>query len=321
MTFLNFSRQDERYHETYNKFSNGYSSSRNYESNTTASIGQVQNSTVADPRKDISFISNKPSIPTFSSETFKLPPEIHQYIQNNSVVNVKIREYDLTVCKDPLSSSISIQIPTINSVQALPAPNQTSNVESFKIPHEKFKNIGPVPPQNISKENSLSESSQDETSINSNASLNTSEKNTSHDSSLEPSQPKKLCENNAIDYDIDDIKVTDISTAGSSLSTEDEDLFFTGGAPRAKLRRLNHRLKKLERRREERREKLKLAAKEEIEAAKKFESSKIIEIEDSDGSTPDEDDFLEMVGRAIKKHNETILKQRQSAERRKCLGN
>jgi phosphopantetheine adenylyltransferase len=70
-------------------------------------------------------------------------------------------------------------------------------------------------------------------------------------------------------------------------------------------------------RREERREKLKLT-REENETDKELE---IIEIDDSSGSTPDEDDFLNMVGEAIKKHNDTILKERKSAERKRILKN
>jgi hypothetical protein len=305
---FNFSRKDERYHETYNKFSNGYSSSRNYESNTTASIAHLPNATIANPRQDLSFLSST-ALPSFNPEIFRLPPEIQQIIHNNSVVNVKIREYDLTVCKDPLSSSISFSIPTINSVQALPAPSFNSNIENFKVP----QNVMPNSDSEISSKNVDEQDS--ETSQEIQSDISSREQNTSNNSSFEPSQPKKLRENSITDYDIDDIKVTDISTAGSSLSTEDDDFYFSGGAARVKLRRLNHRLKKLEMRREERREKLKLTRKEN-ETAKELE---IIEIDDSSGSTPDEDDFLNMVGEAIKKHNDTILKERKSAERKRIL--
>lgn len=277
----------------------------------------MPSTSAVDPRQDLSFISNNLQLPAFNPEMFKLPPEIHQYIQNNSVVNVKIREYDLTVCKDPLSSSISISIPTINSVQALPAPNSNVNVQNFQVPPNVTSIPDPASDQKSLNEQN-SESSQDiglnDTMIQSDTSQNlASEKNTSQDSSFEPSQAKKFRENSITDYDIDDIKMTEISTAGSSLSTEDDDLYFIGGAARVKLRRLNHRLKKLEKRREERREKLKQIAKENEDTAKES-AEKIIEIEDSSGSTPDEDDFFEMVGEAIKKHNETILKERKIAE-------
>lgn len=258
---------------------------------------------------------------------FQLPPEIHQYIQNNSVVNVKIREYDLTVCKDPLSSSISISIPTFNQVQALPAPNSNVNVQNFKIPENVTSMPDPASSQNnLSEQNSQSESSQDiglnDSMIQSDTSQDqTSEKVFSQDSSLEPSQPKKLRENSKTDYDIDEIKISDISTAGSSLSTDDDDLGMPSfiDASRGKLRRLNHRLKKWEKRREEWREKLKEIAKENTATLKTEE--KVIKSEESNESTPDEDDFFEMVGKAIKKHNETILKERESAERKRDLKN
>lgn len=177
----------------------------------------------------------------------------------------------MTVCKD-LQNSISISIPTINGIQALPAPlNVTENSKTL-----------PSTSQNsdlLFKETS--------------------------NSSIEASQPKKSRKNNETDNF--DIKVTEISTAGSSLSTEDDDLYFIGGESRCKMRRLNHRLKKLEERREERRNKLKLAAKK-IKVSK----NKKIEIDDSDGSTADDEDFLYMVGEAIKKHDKKILKEKNN---------
>lgn len=264
-------------------------------------------------------MSSNLQLPAFNPESFKLPPEIHQYIQNNSIVNVKIREYDLTVCKDPLNSSISLSIPTINTVQALPASiDKTPKIQEESQHVESYSNSvkESLNEDSFSTRFNYTKIESDQPTIK-NISLDKSKNNNSK-KSLET-----LLEKDINDYDTDDIKISDISTAGSSLSTEDDDHFFIGGTNRFKLRRLNHRLKKMEKRREERKKKLKLAAKEKEAVEKLKISDKLTEVmqnvSSESESTPDEEDFFAMVSEAIKKHNDTVLKEKTFNETNRTL--
>lgn len=71
---------------------------------------------------------------------------------------------------------------------------------------------------------------------------------------IQPASLKTSGENDpekSAEHPADLLKLSDLSTAGSSLSTDDDDLYFIGGKAHQKQRRMNHRVKKLEKRKNE----------------------------------------------------------------------
>lgn len=85
-----------------------------------------------DPRQDSHFLHPNITNPNFSqspftnsNNTFRLPIEIQQYLQHNSVVNVRVREYDLSICNTPANNSmLSLSRGNMNSSHAIEQPNQ-----------------------------------------------------------------------------------------------------------------------------------------------------------------------------------------------------
>jgi hypothetical protein len=107
------------------------------------------------------------------------------------------------------------------------------------------------------------------------------------------------------------LTIDDVSTAGSSMTTDDDDFFFSGGLERHKERHLNHRIKKLQKKKDELRA-IKVDAKEiSLKVRKKVK----FQILDSENSTGDEEEF--MPNDSVRKDLTVRVEERKRADDRK----
>lgn len=98
------------------------------------------------------------------------------------------------------------------------------------------------------------------------------------------------------------------------MTTDDDDFFFSGGVDRYKERHMNHRIKKLQKKKDElRRNLIDLKKKESPRNAKKKFN---YEPTDSDNSTGDDDDDF-VPANSVKKDTSIRVEERKRAEERK----
>lgn len=114
-------------------------------------------------------------------------------------------------------------------------------------------------------------------------------------------------------YPADLLTLSDVSTAGSSLTTDDDDFFFSGGKERHDQRHMTHRIKKLQKKKDELR-------KVQTETKKKENSPKIknkikscpVKIESGTSTSDDEDDFVTLA--AVKKEKVSRVEKRKISD-------
>lgn len=130
------------YNENFNQTNEGINFSRNYNSSTVSSTNSNFRAP-HDPRQDSHFLHDNYSNPNFQASpfsnpdnTFRLPIEIQQYLKHNSIVNVRVREYDLSISNNSTISSI----PSNNSISNTPFNNSmlTRNRANMNL-HQKYE--------------------------------------------------------------------------------------------------------------------------------------------------------------------------------------
>lgn len=241
--------------------------------------------------------------------TKELPKATKELPKSKSSSSTNLKTKDISV-KDMKKVSAK-ESKTSNTVKKVSSKHKESKSSRDMKQQNQAKKQESVPDQNASNKNQAAV----KIAQNENSKMSQQEKSMQKKPNP-PKEPQKVKPKVPEIHPADLLTLEDVSTAGSSMTTDDDDFFFSGGIERYKERHLNHRIKKLKKKKDELRgASIALKKNESPPDVKNKLKYKPIN-EESDNSTGDDDDDFVPIN-AVKKDTSIRVEERKRAEDRK----